>query len=193
MPVEHFPRSPLDSENGEIVNQTRNISIPPFLPNERAHSHYRALLSVPHSRPGNSVKGRRFETCVIDALVAAGVNPNRMEFNKDVSNGKDVEVDIIVHPSKKGGVTYFLMLKTSLRERWQQADRTAMMLNMLYKKGEFKTALIVFRERPETPDNEIEKEAVALRRNFKKSSITEGIFHAKSQKFADLVCEMVAS
>jgi hypothetical protein len=59
-----------------------------------------------------------FELCILDGLLRAGVDEQRITAQEPISDG--VHVDFCVRPSTKEGITFFIPAKTSCRERWKQ-------------------------------------------------------------------------
>jgi hypothetical protein len=73
-----------------------------------------------------SVRGTVFELCILDGLLRAGVDEQRITAQEPISDG--VHVDFCVRPSTKEGITFFIPAKTSCRERWKQWDYEAAIL-----------------------------------------------------------------
>jgi hypothetical protein len=85
-------------------------------------------------RRGNSHNGDIFEVCFLDAMSkfsfqGARIDISKIEAHTDVQPPKNAEADFWVNPQAPktiGASPIMLMLKTSLRERYKQEDRDAM-------------------------------------------------------------------
>jgi hypothetical protein len=72
-----------------------------------------------------STTGIFFEMVLVDALVQFGV-PEQLIYGQQKHREVNVELDVLVGRRQTGSRAVGLMLKTSLRERWKQMDRDAM-------------------------------------------------------------------
>lgn len=77
-------------------------------------------------RGNNAARGLWFECCVYDALIKFGISKTDIITHIDNSHGKDAEADIMVNVRANGSVVIFC--KTSLRERWKQEERDAIVM-----------------------------------------------------------------
>lgn len=101
--IEHYTK-----DCGDLLNPLEQIAI-----------HYETCLRKHAGKLDNSARGRWFEQCVYDAFKKLGLNPLLHCRDKE----KNIEVDFtFTHIKPRLGVH----TKTSLRERWKQADRDAL-------------------------------------------------------------------
>lgn len=96
------------------------------LPSVHVTKHYDALLTGGLDR-NNAKNGKRFEICILDALLHFGVPPLKIEVCKQPPYGQKAEADF--HITLNNGFAN-IYAKTSLRERWAQPDRAALLWNM---------------------------------------------------------------
>lgn len=101
----------------------------------RMWNDYQAL---PDRFKNNSVNGNIFEAIVITALLKAGIHPIYTQTN--LAFVPNVNYDIVVFPKKENGTVdvsapVVISLKTSLRERYKQADLEGLALKNVYKRG----------------------------------------------------------
>jgi hypothetical protein len=109
----------------DFRHHTRHTSLAGLTPAERAAAHYTTLLQSPTLKLSNTRNGYCFCVCVYDALVAAGVDPQRITFNSRASKERNDDIDLRIAPSNPTKAMTCIYLKTSLRERWKQVDRDA--------------------------------------------------------------------
>ena len=82
-------------------------------------------IAAPKQRP---VNGRVFECLILEALFARGIYP--IYYQARVANVPNIIYDILLfHPIQPVA----LSCKTSLRERWKQADLEALALKQVYR------------------------------------------------------------
>ena len=111
-----------------IEHALRKVITNPANPAETIHKNYEALLKNKSLANSSTKRGNWFEVAIIDALIQAGVETNRIEKNVHLNKQRNVEADIVVYPTDReslDGWTFILMAKTSMRERWKQWDRDA--------------------------------------------------------------------
>lgn len=80
----------------------------------------------------NTLNGKIFELIIVTVLVNAGIKP--FYTNAKVHFVPGVYYDILLYSENNFPVV--LSIKTSLRERWKQADLEALALNNVYRKAE---------------------------------------------------------
>lgn len=129
----------------------------------------------------NAINGYVFEAIIITALIKEDILPFYIQTNLEFV--PNVNYDIILFPkTAKGDVDVsapmVLSLKTSLRERYKQADLEGLALKDVYKRG--KSYLVTLDE-----DSEIE---IANEKIVKKDIRgLDGFISATSSKFDELV------
>ena len=89
---------------------------------------YQSIASSKHSKVLN---GKVFEALVATALLKAGVRPLFAEAN--ITFIPNVRFDLVLYSQNHGPVV--LSLKTSLRERYKQADLEGMFLRNVHRKA----------------------------------------------------------
>ena len=125
--LEYFPipsRSKVFSDD-DFRHHTRLINAEGFTFAERAAAHYTALLQDRTLKRSNTSNGYWFCICVYDALLAAGVSPERITFNTRANKKRNDDIDLLIEPSVPTKAVMCMYLKASLRERWKQVDRDA--------------------------------------------------------------------
>jgi len=98
----------------------------------------------------SQMRGQVFEHYVGEAMLLHGIEENRISKNVDVVTGKATEMDYLISPNFS--TRYFAIhCKTSVRERWQQADRAAIISDVepCALQGRIDHHLITWREKPE--------------------------------------------
>lgn len=80
----------------------------------------------------NTLNGKIFELIIVTVLFNAGIKP--FYTNAKVHFVPGVHYDILLYSENNFPVV--LSIKTSLRERWKQADLEALALNNVYRKAE---------------------------------------------------------
>ena len=98
----------------------------------------------------SSMPGQVFEHYVGEAMTLHGIKKNRISKNVDVVAGKSTEMDYLITPNFS--TRYFAIhCKTSVRERWAQADRAAIIsdIHPIELQGRIDHHLITWREKPE--------------------------------------------
>ena len=89
-------------------------------------------------KKNNSLNGNIFEAIVITALIKEEILPIYTQTNLEFV--PNVDYDIVLFPKKEDGevdvsAPIVLSLKTSLRERYKQADLEGLALKDVYKRG----------------------------------------------------------
>ena len=114
----------------DIKHHTRKVPISIHDPSKHVDDHMQELITS--KLKGN--RGHWFEYCVMDALMvfedpSTGdtIDISRVRSHLDVVPPYNAEVDILINPTKPTDRAFFLYLKTSLRERWKQFDRDAIL------------------------------------------------------------------
>lgn len=93
---------------------------------------------IPEKKKNNSLNGNIFEAIVITALIKEEILPIYTQTNLEFV--PNVDYDIVLFPKKEDGevdvsAPIVLSLKTSLRERYKQADLEGLALKDVYKRG----------------------------------------------------------
>ncbi len=179
----------LDEEKEHISLATKHVNTKGMNPAKRASSHWGVLKKSKHLSNANTKVGRWFTMVVVDALVAAGVAPSSIKMNYDPTKEDkelDCDLDILVFAAQESLQNVVLYCKTSLRERWKQADRDAMLADH-YLKGKSKTyhALITWKEKPESTLEDVNKKTAETKR--KCFRVNDCISLLQSERFDDLV------
>jgi hypothetical protein len=125
--LEHFPIPPRSKvfSDEDFRHHTRLVNAEGLTFAERAAAHYTALLQDRTLKRSNTSNGYWFCICVYDALLAAGVSPERITFNTRANKKRNDDIDLLIEPSVPTKAVMCLYLKASLRERWKQVDRDA--------------------------------------------------------------------
>lgn len=93
---------------------------------------------VPTEKKNNSLNGNIFEAIIITALIKEGILPIYTQANLEFV--PNVDYDVVLFPKMPDGkvdvsAPVVLSLKTSLRERYKQADLEGLALKDVYKRG----------------------------------------------------------
>lgn len=94
--------------------------------NRRLIANYDAFLRNKRAKKGAAANGIMFEILMVEALAAYGLLPEPARVSLNVNTSQKTELDILIRPKEGGQDSIALLLKSSLRERWAQADRTAL-------------------------------------------------------------------
>lgn len=94
--------------------------------------------SLPKKYKGNSMNGNIFEAIVITSLLKEGISPIYTQTSLEFV--PNVNYDLVVFPKNNDGsidvsAPIVISLKTSLRERYKQADLEGSALKSVYKRG----------------------------------------------------------
>lgn len=87
----------------------------------------RASIFNSRAKNQNSAMGSVFHACGYDALVASGIQIERILCHIDATNGKHADCDFVIMPTTANSKAVVVMVKSSLKERWKQFDRDAML------------------------------------------------------------------
>jgi hypothetical protein len=116
----------------DLRHFTRNIPDRPSQPSSHVTTHVEAIYNSALKR-GNGDNGDIFEVCFIDAMLkfnhqGATIAADKISTHVDVVPPKHAEADIWIRATGQhvNSAPMMLMLKTSLRERYKQEDRDAM-------------------------------------------------------------------
>lgn len=133
-----------------------------FLSNTEIPSAYvrrlwNAYQALPNRFKNNSVNGNMFEAIIITTFLKAGIRPIYKQAN--LVFVPNVKYDIVVFPKKEDGTVdvsapVVISLKTSLRERYKQADLEGIALKNVYKRG---TSYIITLDNDDAINNGKEK------------------------------------
>jgi hypothetical protein len=142
--IEHFPYVPEDQRTHFEALQlyTKHVQSSSLAVAERIAAHFCALLRQKGLQQNNSRNGRHFCLCVYDALVAAGIPPQRIELNVRADPRRNDDIDLRVTLSATHQRYVLFYLKTSLRERWKQVDRDAYYAKHAWARGATTVCLI---------------------------------------------------
>lgn len=122
----------------------------------------------------NSTNGTIFENLIIVALARAGIT--NIYFQTELTYVPSAIFDVFLyHPEG----SYALSIKTTLRERWKQADLEALAIKQVHKN--VKCFIVTLSE----------SEVNARRRNDNKYAGLDGFVIANCSEFDDLVEELV--
>ncbi|MBQ8246035.1 MAG: hypothetical protein IJZ42_02800 [Lachnospiraceae bacterium] len=137
--------------------------------------------NIPKNKKNNALNGYIFEAIVITALIKEDITPFYVQTNLEFV--PNVNYDIILFPrNEKGKVDVsapvVLSLKTSLRERYKQADLEGLALKDVYKRG--LSYLITLDD---------ESEITLANEKISKNDIRglDGFLNATSEEFDNLV------
>ena len=137
--------------------------------------------NIPKNKKNNALNGYIFEAIVITALIKEDITPFYVQTNLEFV--PNVNYDIILFPrNEKGKVDVsapvVLSLKTSLRERYKQADLEGLDLKDVYKRG--LSYLITLDD---------ESEITLANEKISKNDIRglDGFLNATSEEFDNLV------
>ena len=135
-----FFSSHLASRLEEAVNGRANIPHPRIDPSGYVSGMMRNFKKLPHLPKGGATTGTGFELVLLSALLGAGVSESRISIHEHVSKKWRIEVDIHIcgHPPVS------IMSKTSLRERFKQADRDALGISYNDNRGHWGDVYLLF-------------------------------------------------
>jgi hypothetical protein len=114
--------------------------------------HFDAVVDGFVGKPNVSVLGLLLEVCVWDAFARQGVDV--IAWDADLSpNRKNADADLLVRAPGDPDHDYAVLIKTSLRERWKQVDRDAMLMERAYRPPDgaprsLKVRALFLREKP---------------------------------------------
>lgn len=117
----------------DLTHHTRRVKNG-LSPSEYIVQHFDAVKGSFHGKPNVAVLGLLLEVCVWDALARFDISI--LAWGADLSgNGKHADADILVRPKDTAAHPFdvALLIKTSLRERWKQLDRDAMIMERAYR------------------------------------------------------------
>jgi hypothetical protein len=92
------------------------------------YSRYEMFLKSKHIKMQGTTTGHTFELIIADSMMKYGVDQNRFFFHAK-SDTKNTDIDLLILPKIGYYKSFALMMKTSLRERWKQEDRDALMIH----------------------------------------------------------------
>ena len=99
--------------------------------------------AYPRQYPNNpSLNGRIFEFCVMECLIEKGIVPFYYQVSLEFI--PNIDYDIVCFHSTAPVV---LSCKTSLRERWKQADLEGMAIRNVYKRASTQLITVSIKER----------------------------------------------
>ena len=131
-----------------------------------------------------------FECAVVDALLSfedpttgKTLDHKRIDTKVDLFPPHCAEVDIVIKPSglEKNEISYFLFLKTSLRERWKQWERDASAAKLVPSKinplvSNYKAIGLFYEEKRGNSDDQDQKIATNI---FKKCMWLSSLYTIK--------------
>jgi len=92
------------------------------------YSRYETFLKSKHIKLQGTTTGHTFELLIADSMMKFGVDQTRFFFHAK-SDTKNTDIDLLILPKQGNYKSTALMMKTSLRERWKQEDRDALMIH----------------------------------------------------------------
>jgi hypothetical protein len=110
----------LDAE-GLRYHSRHHVGVGGYDPSARIIGNYEAVRRSMPGRVGNDFLGWLFEVCLWDALAHYGIASDCITAHVQAAPGRKAEIDFVV---STGHGLVGIMVKTSLRERWAQLDRT---------------------------------------------------------------------
>jgi hypothetical protein len=115
----------------DIEHLCRNIINGPTI-SERICANYEAILKNSRLSKNGQARGQAFEIIAADAIHAAV--GDTYEWSGHLKCAQyNAEIDIVLYDSRQETV-HGIFLKTSLRERWKQEDRDAMLFDKQWDK-----------------------------------------------------------
>ena len=126
----------INGKNGK-VNKTANIYTATLAnlrhygrPHQFVRDGYKEYLRQ-NANPSNSVSGKIFEWLICETLMREGATP--FYYQARLEHVPNASFDIVLYEPRRPVV---LSCKTSLRERYKQADLEGMALNQVYRNAE---------------------------------------------------------
>lgn len=113
-----------------LTNNTRSVPDIGLTPGQRMLQHWEAIGSTPAGL-GNSEIGNAFEAVIYDTFCHWGIKVVAVQMQLTKHN--NAEVDLVVEGQDKDSTQWLVPVKTSLRERWAQFDRTFIIADALSK------------------------------------------------------------
>lgn len=136
--------------------------------------HYKTQVK----KRSNTLNGKVFEALVSLALHRKGIKPFYEQAK--IAFIPNVEYDIIIYTEED--VLYSLSLKTSLRERYKQADLEALALKNIFRK-KVRSFLITLNQ----------KEALLRKKNLYQMMALDDVLLADSPEFDELLRNIIAA
>ena len=89
-------------------------------------AHVEATIALPNRSKKGFIDGEDFSCLFVDALIQCGISPGKIKTEVRCKKYQ-AEIDILVAGQTYGAVAFHL--KTSVRERWRQAERDCVYFN----------------------------------------------------------------
>lgn len=140
--------------------------------------HYQEVWKtlVRQSKNPAAASGLLFEQCVYDAMCQSGVDPAWITTGVDLADGNNAEADFLISPP--GTHSRVVFAKVSLRERWKQIDRDAIVIGYTNKKLQDHMSLIFLAEHQgDTIAQATRKAAVTEAQLYSRARVITAIHH----------------
>jgi len=160
----------------DLRHFTRRLDLPPA---ESIQANYEAVHSAVllNRRAPAAASGALFEQCIYDAMCRSGVDPSWIQTGVDLADGNNAEADFVISVPSRGRRAVFV--KVSLRERWKQIDRDAMVIGYRHNDLRDNMSLIFLREHlGDSIGQATRKAAVTAQQCYARLSVHTALDHA---------------